>query len=65
MASYISLIFYSYLDPIILKAWRVPHLGLSDLPALEEKDSAAVLAAEAFPVSSAAPVSMGPMLPVH
>jgi hypothetical protein len=50
-ACYFSLLFYSYLDRVIIKAYRVPHLSVDELPVLRVQDSSAVLTAEAFPVS--------------
>lgn len=36
-ASYFSLLTLSFLDPLIWKAYHVPHLGLDELPSLQEK----------------------------
>ena len=55
-ASYISILFFSYLDSLIFKAFRVPHLGLDELPVLQAQDSSAVLSAKAFPVRYDVPV---------
>lgn len=49
-ASYISLLTYSFIDPLVRKAYRVPHLGLDELPPLQADQSSASLTAEAFPV---------------
>lgn len=50
IASYASRLTFSYLNPIIWKAFRVPHLGVDQLPPLLEKDSARYLAEKAFPL---------------
>ncbi|KIK69543.1 hypothetical protein GYMLUDRAFT_236056 [Collybiopsis luxurians FD-317 M1] len=42
-ASLLSLLFFSYLDPIIFKASKVPHLSTDELPFLSEEDQARVL----------------------
>lgn len=49
-ASYFSLLTYSYLDRLILQAFRVPHLKLEELPPLQEKHTAAFVCERAFPV---------------
>lgn len=49
-ASYISILTFSYLDYIIMKAYRTPHLTLDEMPPLQVEDSSSVLTAKAFPV---------------
>lgn len=49
-ASYFSLGTFSYMNPLIMEAYRVPHLSLDKLPDLREKDASAQLTAKAFPV---------------
>lgn len=49
-ASYLSLLTFSFLDPLIWKAYTVPHLSTDQLPPLQEMDSSASLTAHAFPV---------------
>ncbi|KIM77159.1 hypothetical protein PILCRDRAFT_12326 [Piloderma croceum F 1598] len=48
-ACYFSLLFYSYLDRVIIKAYGVLHLSVDELPVLRVQDSSAVLTAKAFP----------------
>ena len=50
-ASLFSLMIYSFLDPVIMEASRVPHLPYERLPALSDRDYAKNLVARAFPVS--------------
>jgi hypothetical protein len=49
-ASVLSLILYSYLDPLVFEACRVPHLSHERLPALADYDHAEYLREKAFPV---------------
>jgi hypothetical protein len=49
-ASVLSLITYSFLDPLIFKASRVPHLSHEQLPAMADYDRANYLREKAFPV---------------
>ncbi|KAF5389262.1 hypothetical protein D9757_003539 [Collybiopsis confluens] len=42
-ASLLSLLFFSYLDSLIFKAAKVPHLSTNELPLLSEEDQARVL----------------------
>ncbi|THU91650.1 ATP-binding cassette transporter [Dendrothele bispora CBS 962.96] len=48
-ASWASLVFYSFLDNVILRAYRSPQLGLEDLPPLADYDDAKNLKAGSFP----------------
>ncbi|KAF8058246.1 hypothetical protein FPV67DRAFT_1565726 [Lyophyllum atratum] len=48
-ASLLSLMIYSFLDPIIFLAYRVPHLSQEQLPPLSDYDYAQVLKAKNFP----------------
>lgn len=41
---------YTYLDPIILVAYRTPHLAHDHLPPLADYDHAEYLKEKAFPV---------------
>lgn len=38
------------MDPLVWKAYTVPHLSTDQLPPLRETDTSASLAARAFPV---------------
>lgn len=49
-ASIFSLWFYSWLDSTVVKASRVTHLAVEDLPFLAPTDSAASLVEESFSV---------------
>jgi len=51
-ASILSLIVYSFLDPLIFEASRVPHLSHERLPAIADYDRAGYLRETAFPVRS-------------
>jgi hypothetical protein len=51
-ASILSLALYSFLDPIIFLAYRIPHLKFEQLPPLCDYDYAENLKARAFPVCS-------------
>ena len=48
--SIISLVFYTYLDPVIFLGARVPHLSYDQLPPLSDTDYAKHLTGNAFPV---------------
>ncbi|KAG5648265.1 hypothetical protein DXG03_006224 [Asterophora parasitica] len=48
-ASLFSLVTYSFLDPIIFLAHRIPHLSHEQLPPLSDYDSAQELKAKSFP----------------
>jgi len=50
-ASIFSLMLYTFLDPIVLEAARVPHLSHTQLPALCDYDYSKILTERAFPVS--------------
>ncbi len=41
---------HSYLDPLVLKAYRIPHLPFDQLPPLADYDTSQVLKARSFPV---------------
>jgi hypothetical protein len=49
-ASIFSLVVYSFLDPVIFEACRVPHLSHEQLPPLADYDYAKRLIEHAFPV---------------
>ncbi|KAF8803433.1 multidrug resistance-associated ABC transporter [Phlegmacium glaucopus] len=49
-ASILSLIMYSFLDPLIFEACRVPHLSHERLPAIPDYDYAEYLRKTAFPL---------------
>lgn len=49
-ASLFSFFLYIYLDPIIVKANRMPHLPPSELPPLGDYDYAKNIVKQAFPV---------------
>jgi hypothetical protein len=51
-ASILSLALYSFLDPIIFLAYRIPHLKFEQFPPLCDYDAAENLKARAFPVCS-------------
>lgn len=42
---------YNFLDPIILAAYRIPHLGYDKLPPLADYDQTKYLVARSFQVS--------------
>ena len=44
--------FYTFLDPTIWKAYRVPHLSYDELPSLCDNDDAAALKKRSYPVRS-------------
>nr|GAT46155.1 ATP-binding cassette transporter [Mycena chlorophos] len=48
-ASLLSLLTFSFLDPVIYEAWKLPHLPYDDLPPLADSDNAANLKKRAFP----------------
>jgi ABC-type multidrug transport system fused ATPase/permease subunit len=48
-ASIFSLIVYSFLDPLVFEACRVPHLSHERLPAIPDYDEAKYLREKAFP----------------
>ncbi|KAG6891082.1 hypothetical protein C0995_014172 [Termitomyces sp. Mi166 len=48
-ASLLSLIVYSFLDPIVFMAYRIPHLSHDQLPPLSDCDYARNLKANSFP----------------
>ncbi|KZS96501.1 P-loop containing nucleoside triphosphate hydrolase protein [Sistotremastrum niveocremeum HHB9708] len=49
-ASYISRAFYSFLDPVIYKAFKSPALSFDDLPSLADEDAAKYLVETSFPI---------------
>lgn len=49
-ASHFSILTFSYLDRVIMMAYRIPHLGLDQLPHLLKEDTSSFLTAKAFPV---------------
>ena len=49
-ASILSLIVYSFLDPLVFEAYRVPHLSHERLPAIADYDHTEYLRGKAFPV---------------
>ena len=49
-ASLFSLITYSFLDPVVILANRIPHLSADLLPPLADYDYAKNLRAHSFPV---------------
>ena len=49
-ASILSLVVYSFLDPLISEAYRVPHLSHERLPAIADYDRTEYLREKAFPV---------------
>jgi hypothetical protein len=49
-ASIISLLLFTFLDPVIFEAYRVPHLSHERLPPLADYDYSKKLTADAFPV---------------
>lgn len=48
--SWASLLFYAFLDPIVLLAYRVPHLAFDQLPPLADYDYAKNLIKRSYPV---------------
>ena len=49
--SWASLWFYSFMDPTILRAYRLPHLPFDELPPLADYDHAKNLIKRSYPVS--------------
>ncbi|OJA20723.1 hypothetical protein AZE42_08491 [Rhizopogon vesiculosus] len=49
-SSWLSMILYTWLDPIIFKAYRVPHLPQEELPPLADHDYSRNLKKKSFPV---------------
>ena len=49
-ASILSLIVYSFLDPLIFEASRVPHLSHERLPPIADHEHAKYLCEKNFPV---------------
>jgi hypothetical protein len=49
-ASILSMITYTFLDQIVLLAYRVPHLSYDQLPPLADYDYTPNLKAKSFPV---------------
>ena len=49
-ASILSLIVYSFMDPLVFEAYRVPHLSHERLPAIADYDHTEYLREKAFPV---------------
>ena len=49
-ASILSLIVYTFLDPLVFEAYRVPHLSHERLPAIADYDHTEYLREKAFPV---------------
>lgn len=50
-ASILSLVLYSFLDPIIFLAYRIPHLSFDQLPPLADYDLAKYLVKRSHGVS--------------
>ncbi|KAG7450174.1 P-loop containing nucleoside triphosphate hydrolase protein [Guyanagaster necrorhizus] len=48
-APLISMMLHSYLDPLVMKAYRIPHLPFDQLPPLADYDTSQVLKARSFP----------------
>jgi len=51
-ASWLSRRTYTYIDPIIVAAYKVPHLSVAQLPPLPDTEYAAHQCATSFPVSA-------------
>ena len=49
-ASILSLVVYSFLDPLVFEAYRVPHLSHERLPAIADYDHTEYLREKTFPV---------------
>ena len=49
-ASILSLIVYTFLDPLVFEAYRVPHLSHERLPAIADYDRTEYLREKTFPV---------------
>ncbi|KLO18951.1 P-loop containing nucleoside triphosphate hydrolase protein [Schizopora paradoxa] len=43
VAPLLSRLFYTFMDGVIFHAWKVPHIGIEDLPVLPSKEEAEVL----------------------
>ena len=50
--SLFTLAFYTYLDPVIMLGYRVPHLKFNQLPPLSDSDYSEHITKNAFPVYS-------------
>lgn len=50
-SSWLSMVLYIWLDPIVFKAYRVPHLSHEELPPLADHDYSRNLKKKSFPVS--------------
>ncbi|KAG0697813.1 hypothetical protein DFH29DRAFT_984146 [Suillus ampliporus] len=48
-SSWLSMILYTWLDPIVFKAYRVPHLSHEELPPLADHDYSRNLKKKSFP----------------
>lgn len=48
--SWASLLFYTFLDPIVFLAYRIPHLSYDHLPPLADYDYAKNLIKRSYPV---------------
>jgi hypothetical protein len=48
--SLFALAFYTYLDPVIMLGYRVPHVRFDQLPPLSDSDYSQHLTKKAFPV---------------
>jgi hypothetical protein len=51
-ASYLSMMLYTFLDPIVFKAYRVPHLSHDMLPPLTDYDYTKNLVRRSFKVGT-------------
>ena len=51
-SSLLSMVLYTWLDPIVFKAYRVPHLPREELPPLADYDYSRNLKKKSFPVCS-------------
>ena len=47
-ASYLSLVSFQFVNPTVMKAWRIPHLPYEELPPLADYDYADYLKARSF-----------------
>lgn len=52
IAPILSRLTYSFMDGIVFHAWKVPHIGIDELPPLPVKEEAEVLRSKTFRVSS-------------
>ncbi|OJA09103.1 hypothetical protein AZE42_02557 [Rhizopogon vesiculosus] len=48
-SSWLSMVLYTWLDPIIFKAYRAPHLSQEELPPLADHDYSSNLKKKSFP----------------